>query len=838
MSEYGPEYGGPDAWSPMYTPPMRGMDPGTVRADLLTQQLSSQSLRRWDLSGQMGMTQFNMGGPLGPAMALGFNAIQGSILGQGYIPGNVFGAMPSGYSMSTYNRARQLDMQRLMASTTPQNQQYREQILYGFNQMQDPTGSPEALRAKAKEQSATFAKVADNPYLKPLFMATFGKHAEWLYPGDMAAMNVAQMSGGFYQGGGRFGLGSGEMSAIQTQLMNHFMPDGKLNFERSKGFMPGQISALGLELQSRGLLGDWRAEDPGTVESASSAQRGRRVVKRMDDYLDSMSLAGELTGQGKNIDARDAMAVMQSMTGGVGQMSAGQITNQMEKIREVMKASGIAFQTMVEIVKQGGDMAQRVGLSSMTGRALAVDSIMTAAVASSTSSGGEYYGRASFEELTDANLRNGLGAALSPAARRAAGMVSALKARAGVMGTSADALAGGNLMLRAALKMANGEQLSSAEQQALVQDASGEGAVAALRGIGILDPTSALYNQSGIEQEIATGKYAQVGAGQLQGRERRNIMRGILQGGASTELQRLVRGGLSQDRILDIVTNLKHQSGNRDEYINTVTDALAAAGADKTIANQFAAKAYDADRSALGTGATIKDLDQAIRLENAALESPAIEKQIRANAKISRIMREANIPANKNLVWRLIERVQKQGELSQQDIKEFAAENVAGATSVQQIYDILKPEYDELKKLKDQSEDQSLPAEKRAAARTAYQMRKHALAQNSGLSDEQLSALESGDKAAISEQEKKVKEQADAAAKEAEKGLVSLTDASTKLRVSEDGVLNVRVVGEQANAEVKGTLALQDSPDGTFKALIEWRNARNATEASSKPGNA
>jgi hypothetical protein len=220
------------------------------------------------------------------------------------------------------------------------------------------------------------------------------------------------------------GLSGYEGRQLTENMLQYFIPNGRIDPSRTGGLQLGQLGGLATALSSEGLLrsgvsdSQFNAElkrvglDPGGMSttqlaSARGIVRSDQMGKQISEYADVVSMMGDLMGK-RDAPIPELLRNLKELTGGeMSQMSATEMSGLLLKVRETGRIAGIASQALVEMGKQAAAINQSMGISGAAGVEGMTQSLL-ATVAAQTSISGPFEGRMSGQQMmeTRERLRN------------------------------------------------------------------------------------------------------------------------------------------------------------------------------------------------------------------------------------------------------------------------------------------------------------------------------------------------------------------------------------------------------------------------------------------------
>lgn len=446
-------------------------DPGLLQLQQITQnQLSN--MRSFQPSGMIGYPQIPGLGPFGPML----NQFTAGIMGPNFIPGPLFHSFPGGFSGVMQARYDSQQMTRAMQFASEVDKTRMQNTILGGLTMANDGVQTQAIRDKAGAMGDQLSGLISSPgglmSLRMMSQATGYDFLGLLAPAQASAFQIHRMGKGFYRGQGEFGVSAEEEDTLNRSIADQFMRNGRYNLRETKGLNLNQISEIGAELQGRGLVGTL-AYDQNKVHV--SDMETAKIKSRIGEFTGVVALMREMTGSD---DVSKLMEGIQSLTGGLGTMSPGQLEGQLSKFREVAKMAGISLTAMAGIVQEGMTMAQRVGMTPQAGAMLATQSVLAAHVATQINAGaGDGVTRPTFEKIYMQQMRQNFGAANSPLAQTLAGGMFVLSARAKASGKTVEEIAGDDQLIKDLIAATKEGGTVSAELQKFASGSAGRAAL-------------------------------------------------------------------------------------------------------------------------------------------------------------------------------------------------------------------------------------------------------------------------------------------------------------------------------------------------------------------------
>ena len=217
----------------------------------------------------------------------------------------------------------------------------------------------------------------------------------------------------------KLGLPDDAVYGMTNRLLSYFAPQGMFDPQQTRGLGFRDLGGLAGSLSSFGLLnmsvtdeqvnnlareGGFNPEElkGGKLAQMRESARSLNVGKQLKDYAEVIGTMREIMGA-PDAPIPDILRNLQELTAGNFQeMSPANITNLLDRVREVARASNMSMNVMMEVVKEGSNMARSMGMNGTLGAQVTMDAF-AATVASQNVVAGAFDGRLS--PNVEANLR-------------------------------------------------------------------------------------------------------------------------------------------------------------------------------------------------------------------------------------------------------------------------------------------------------------------------------------------------------------------------------------------------------------------------------------------------
>lgn len=195
------------------------------------------------------------------------------------------------------------------------------------------------------------------------------------------------------------GASADELSSLNRVMMSRLLDDN-VNFDpkMTLGFGPGGFMRTHQRLTAQGMISPFPTVSntgltPDTLEVTPTNEEGevtgatvdinsgRRTINSSIDatqqVMQTLASARTLPGM-QNATTGQLQGVVQSITGGgLGNVDANTIQQDVDKFREVQKATEISLDAMIKFVKGAQQMARKIGVSEVSASRSAVESLLS-----------------------------------------------------------------------------------------------------------------------------------------------------------------------------------------------------------------------------------------------------------------------------------------------------------------------------------------------------------------------------------------------------------------------------------------------------------------------------
>lgn len=484
-----------------YTPYGYGYGPGTdsVMPGSMPGDPTFQPMHSYQMGNQTGFAPLQIPGmspqagmAMQPMLMLGLQAMGVPMQDLGPMTGQ----MP-GYAFAMRNRQDYMQLMRSMQGETDKNR--LNAMFLGINQSQNGGVADAKIIAHSQQQAEMVNSLMANPFanqaLGMVGQAMGVDLLSMIRPQAAMAPGVFRAGMGVYRGGGQFGMSGAEVADLTDRMMTRFAPDGRTDFAETRGFSTGQLGDIAASLQSHGMLytptarmkyktkGDKDELDMSDAETklaVDEIKNGRGItvttgaqaqgqlasmnasaisdkVKQTASLLD---LVRELSGD-PNSPIEKLVQMTQNLSGGgLGQVSMGQVEQNIDRMREIAKMAGMTMDAMAGLVQQGSAMLRARGVSGLLAPTITMESVLAGTVGQEVVNqrmkGADYIGRPTRESIEGQSMSQQGSFAASAMGNQLGAAYHTLKAAAAARDMSMDDLAKGDPLLQELVQAGSG----------------------------------------------------------------------------------------------------------------------------------------------------------------------------------------------------------------------------------------------------------------------------------------------------------------------------------------------------------------------------------------------